>query len=59
MASCKKCKKEIPDGALYCQWCGAAQKKNPKNMKNVKIKWQLFSSFCRKIIDFITFRLLQ
>ena len=30
MASCKKCKKEIPDGALYCQWCGAAQKKNPK-----------------------------
>lgn len=30
MASCKKCKQEIPDGALYCQWCGAAQKKNPK-----------------------------
>lgn len=30
MASCKKCKKEIPDGALYCPWCGAAQKRNPK-----------------------------
>lgn len=27
---CKKCKKEIPDSALYCQWCGAAQKRNPK-----------------------------
>ena len=27
---CKKCKKEIPDNALYCQWCGAAQKRNPK-----------------------------
>lgn len=30
MSSCKKCKKEIPDGALYCPWCGAAQKRNPK-----------------------------
>ena len=30
MASCKKCKKEIPDGALYCQWCGAPQKRSPK-----------------------------
>lgn len=30
MPNCKKCKKEIPDGALYCPWCGAAQKRNPK-----------------------------
>lgn len=30
MSSCKKCKKEIPDGALYYPWCGAAQKRNPK-----------------------------
>lgn len=30
MPNCKKCKKEIPDGALYCPWCGAAQRKNPK-----------------------------
>ena len=30
MQKCKKCKKEIPDGALYCPWCGAAQKRNPK-----------------------------
>ena len=30
MANCKKCKKEIPDGAMYCPWCGAPQKRNPK-----------------------------
>ena len=30
MSSCKKCKKEIPDGAMYCPWCGAPQKRNPK-----------------------------
>lgn len=30
MASCKKCKKEIPDGAMYCPWCGAPQKRSPK-----------------------------
>lgn len=30
MASCKKCKKETPDGALYCPWCGAPQKRSPK-----------------------------
>lgn len=28
--NCKKCKKEIPDGAFYCPWCGAPQKRNPK-----------------------------
>lgn len=27
---CKKCKKDIPDESLYCLFCGAPQKKNPK-----------------------------
>lgn len=26
---CKKCKKEIPDGAAYCPWCGVKQQKEP------------------------------
>lgn len=30
MAACKKCKKEIPEGALYCPWCGSPQKRNKK-----------------------------
>lgn len=28
--NCKKCKKEIPEGSLYCMWCGAAQKRDKK-----------------------------
>lgn len=24
--SCKKCKKDVPEGALYCPWCGVSQK---------------------------------
>ena len=30
MTICKKCKKEIPEGALYCPWCGSPQKRNKK-----------------------------
>lgn len=33
---CKKCKKEIPDGAVFCPWCGAAmvQRKNDRKRAN-------------------------
>lgn len=27
MSACKKCKKEIPDGAVFCPWCGMRQEK--------------------------------
>ena len=27
---CKKCKKEIPEGSLYCNYCGAPQKRDKK-----------------------------
>lgn len=30
MVACKKCKKEIPEGTLYCPWCGSPQKRNKK-----------------------------
>lgn len=30
MELCKKCKKPLPEGALYCPFCGSPQKKNPK-----------------------------
>ena len=30
MTNCKKCKKEIPEGALYCPWCGSPQKRDKK-----------------------------
>lgn len=33
---CRKCKKEIPDGSLFCPWCGISQssKKRSKGKKN-------------------------
>lgn len=27
MPACKKCKKEIPDGAVFCPWCGMKQER--------------------------------
>ena len=30
MPNCKKCKKEIPEGSLYCNHCGAPQQRNKK-----------------------------
>lgn len=30
---CSKCQKKLPDGSLYCNWCGACQQKKPKNSK--------------------------
>lgn len=35
MPECIKCKKEIPDGALYCPWCGKKQSatKKPKRKR--------------------------
>ena len=30
---CKKCKKEIPDGAAFCPWCGAKQAKGTGGRK--------------------------
>lgn len=29
--NCKKCKKEIPDGSVYCNWCGAKQERAVAN----------------------------
>lgn len=31
--NCSKCKKEIPDSSLYCQWCGKKQSAEPKKSK--------------------------
>lgn len=30
--NCKKCKKEIPDGSLYCNWCGKKQEKTKQKV---------------------------
>lgn len=30
---CKKCSKEIPDGSVYCNWCGTKQEKKPKSRR--------------------------
>lgn len=31
---CKKCKREIPDGSLYCNWCGIRQEPARKTRTN-------------------------
>lgn len=31
---CKKCKKELPDGSLYCSWCGIKQTVTKQNTKS-------------------------
>lgn len=31
--TCKKCKKEIPDDAKYCQYCGTSQANKPKTRR--------------------------
>lgn len=32
MIYCKKCKKEIPDGSLYCNYCGKKQITTPRKV---------------------------
>lgn len=31
--NCKKCKKDIPEGSLYCNWCGIKQVRERKNQR--------------------------
>ena len=33
MATCIKCKKELPEGALYCPACGKKQERSPRKHK--------------------------
>lgn len=33
MANCIKCKKELPEGALYCPYCGKKQERSPRKHK--------------------------
>lgn len=35
---CKSCKNEIPDNAIFCQWCGEKQLKERKKKKKDEIK---------------------
>lgn len=30
---CRKCSKEIQDGSVFCNWCGAKQEKKPKSRR--------------------------
>ena len=34
---CKKCKNEIPDNAIFCQWCGTRQIKERKKEDAIKV----------------------
>ena len=34
---CKKCKNEIPDNAIFCQWCGTRQIKERKKKEAIKV----------------------
>ncbi len=34
---CKKCKNEIPDGSIFCNWCGEKQIKERKSKTEIKV----------------------
>jgi integrase len=34
---CKACKNEIPDGSIFCNWCGARQVKEQKKKDEIKV----------------------
>lgn len=34
MGACKKCRKELPEEASFCPWCGSDQKPHPKRRGN-------------------------
>lgn len=34
---CKKCKNEIPDGSIFCNWCGARQIRERKAKAEIKV----------------------
>ena len=34
MGACRKCKKDMPEGAAFCPWCGADQHAHPKKRGN-------------------------
>lgn len=34
MGACRKCHKDMPDGAFFCPWCGSDQKPHPKRRGN-------------------------
>ena len=34
---CKKCKNEIPDGSIFCNWCGARQIRERKVKNEISV----------------------
>ena len=34
MGACRKCHKDMPEGAFFCPWCGSDQKPHPKRRGN-------------------------
>lgn len=36
--NCKKCKREIPEGSLYCNFCGKKQREQPKTRRRKRAK---------------------
>jgi len=34
---CRKCKNEIPDGSIFCNWCGEKQLKDRKKKEEIKV----------------------
>ena len=54
---CIKCKKEIPDGAPFCCWCGKKQQtkratKRGNGTGSEKICFKFFSHFSIKVYIF-------